>query len=405
MTRRYALLTLTVSAIFLMVVGVLTRGEQLFFMSTVMIVTLVMMRVQAELAVRGLRFERVAPQVIVAGELITMRIRVWSLTRIRRPLLLITDVLPPKLATDIDLRPLPVAPSFDEAVETRYEFRAARRGVFRWSKVRVRSTDSMGIVHVERQYESDPIEVVVHPSKIPLGFDLASVTGWGANQSDEGTNRGSGMMVHGVREYAPGDSLRHVHWRSTAKTGTMQVKEFDTGYNTNLIVIPQLTTGSDIGVAHQTTLEAMCGHIAYIADILLGRGSTITLPNVETNEAPAPSAEIRFKQICDALAAANANQDVSFADVIEAAGKRAPFGCTFVLLVSTVEPRLADAIVALSSKAPVLLMIYDPHSFPRDPKQSRFKSATDPSFIASLSQPRIRIKVLTNPFISNEKAA
>ncbi len=403
MTRRYALLTLTVTAIFLMIVGVLTRGQQLFYMSTVMIVTLIMMRVQAEFAVRGLRFERVAPKVIVAGELIAIRIRVWSQLRIRRPLLIITDVLPERMAYDVDLRPLPVAPNYEEAVETRYELRARRRGVYRWSKVRVRSTDSMGIVSVERLYEADPIELVVHPSRISLGFDLAALTGWGANQSDEGKNRGAGMHPQGVREYATGDSLRFVHWRTTAKTGVLQVKEFETGFNTNLVILPQLTRGSEFGEGAETTLEAMCGNAAYISDVMLGRGSAVSLPTLEGEAAPAHSSDVRFRQLCDVLSGALADHDTSFADEIAKATKSTPYGCTFIVMVSIAEPGLSDAILTLSSIAPVLLLVYDAQSFStRRPSKDL---ATNPEFLASVSRSGIRIKIVSNPFQTHDKAA
>lgn len=403
MTRRYALLTLTVSAIFLMIVGVLTRGQQLFYMSTVMMVTLLMMRVQAELAVRGLRFERAAPKVIVAGELVSIRIRVWSLMRIRRPLLIITDVLPERMAFDLDLRPLPVAPSFEEAVETRYELRAKRRGIYRWSRISVRSTDSMGIVSVERQYNSEPIEIVVHPSKIALGFDLTALTGWGANQADEGKNRGSGMNPHGVREYSTGDPLRHVHWRSTARTGALQVKEFETGFNTNLVILPQLTRGTEFGKDADTTLEAICGNAAYISDVMLGRGSAVSLPTLEKGISPARSSDVRFRQVCDALAAANADREVSFASELMKASQESGFGCTYVLMLTATEPALADAIVTLSAIAPVLVLVYDARSF--DPKVKGAELATDPAFLASISRPGIRIKVVSNPFQTHEKAA
>ena len=82
-------------------------------MSTVMLVTLLLLKLQAWLAVRGLKFERIAPQLVVAGERVGMRIKVWSTIDIKRPLLLIVDDLPEGLDHDQDLKPLPIAPSFD----------------------------------------------------------------------------------------------------------------------------------------------------------------------------------------------------------------------------------------------------------------------------------------------------
>jgi hypothetical protein len=38
---------------------------------------------------------------------------------------------------------------------------------------------------------------------------------------------GSGTELFGVREYRPGDSLRRIHWRSSARHGELVVREFE----------------------------------------------------------------------------------------------------------------------------------------------------------------------------------
>ncbi|KAA0228992.1 MAG: hypothetical protein AKCLJLPJ_00069 [Fimbriimonadales bacterium] len=404
--RRYAVLTLSVSAIFLMAVGVLANSKTLFIMCTLMMMTLVAMRLQAMLATRGLKFERIAPTVMVAGELVSIRLRVWSLIRLRRPLLIITDVLPPKLASETDLRPLPVAPNFEEAVETRYEIRPLKRGIFRWSRVRVTSTDSLGLIMVTREYETEPFEVVIHPAKIPFGADMLALSGWGANQSDEGRNRGVGIEPRGVREFMPGDSLRQVHWKSTARTGVLQVKEFDTGFNTNLLMMVQQTDGTEAGDGALTTLEAMCGHAAFLADVMLNRGSTVSLPNLESPQVtPANSSAVRFRQVCDALSAANADRHHSFASEFDSVLQKLRGGSTLVLFLSAAEPGLSDAIRRAANHAQVVCLVYDAPSYAGTPLAKGRIPATDPDFLAAISMPGVTIKMMANPFHSDEKAA
>ncbi len=69
-------------------------------------------------------------------------------------------------------------------------------------------------------------EVYVHPRTVNLpgrqtGFvhDLEGHTTQKLSNSD--------MSFHALREYVPGDDLRHVHWRSSARTGDLMVRQFE----------------------------------------------------------------------------------------------------------------------------------------------------------------------------------
>jgi uncharacterized protein (DUF58 family) len=395
-----------VSAIFLLIVGAFLNTWPLFYMSTVMLVTLVLLKLQAWLAVRGLMFERVAPQVVVAGERVTMRIRVWSTIEIKRPLLLIVDKLPFGLQRDEELLPLPVAPSHDMAVETRYEILPMKRGIYRWEEILVTSYDSLGLIRVDAEYKTEPFQITIHPTKIPTSVDLAALGGWGSNQSDDGKNRGYGMEPRGIREYTPGDSLRHVHWPSTAKTGKIQVKEFDTGFNTVLRVLVQMTRGTEAGTDEESTLEAMCGHLAHICDVFLQRGSSVYLSNLESTDLiPAKSASSRYRQLCDALATATTNRNGRFADEIGNLSQNAPGGDSVMILLTSAEEGVARAVRLLAQTRKVHVLLYDPDSYPTSKMVIDFLPCTDKDFVAALAAPNVRISIMPNPYAANRQIA
>jgi len=54
------------------------------------------------------------------------------------------------------------------------------------------------------------------PQRLPRGHSLLSR----ADSTDDSSG-------YDVRPYAPGDSFNRIHWRSTARLGEIQVKEFD----------------------------------------------------------------------------------------------------------------------------------------------------------------------------------
>ncbi len=64
-----------------------------------------------------------------------------------------------------------------------------------------------------------PVVARVAPAPVPAIDILAGGAG------DENAFANQGFEVRGVREWRPGDAVRHVHWRSTARTGSLNVLE------------------------------------------------------------------------------------------------------------------------------------------------------------------------------------
>src|SRR5688572_24891008 len=131
--RNVAGTALATAALFLTMVAVMLNSGALFYMGTALIATIGACRLQAWLSVRALRFERVAPESVKVGDLVTVQITVWSERKIRRPLVTVVDSLPTRLLRT-DLSPsLPIAPAYDLPIRTQYQFRPLKRGRYRWT--------------------------------------------------------------------------------------------------------------------------------------------------------------------------------------------------------------------------------------------------------------------------------
>jgi len=107
----------------------------------------------------------------------------------------------------------------------RLRIAAPRRGVIQVGPMQFTRGDPIGILRREIGWPQVE-EIYVHPvtTRLPstsAGF-VKDVEGQPTTQIVD-----SDLAFHAIREYVPGDSRRHVHWKSTAKTGQLMVRQFE----------------------------------------------------------------------------------------------------------------------------------------------------------------------------------
>ena len=98
------------------------------------------------------------------------------------------------------------------------------RGVHAVGPVTYEKTDPVGVI--SRRFETgSAVTLLVAPQVTDLPVFAGGLT----NDLDGATSQQlsmSDLAFHALREYAPGDDLRHVHWRSSAKAGELLVRQF-----------------------------------------------------------------------------------------------------------------------------------------------------------------------------------
>lgn len=130
----------------------------------------------------------------------------------------------------VEVRPLdPTGPWCRAAVPGRGEIDhlADRRGVFHAVRVEVRVTAPLGILAAHRVHDLDlPRPVAVAPRSTPVTWRAtpAPVDGGSFDRSRPSS---TGESVRSVRPYVPGDPSHLVHWPSSARFGSLVVRELE----------------------------------------------------------------------------------------------------------------------------------------------------------------------------------
>lgn len=100
----------------------------------------------------------------------------------------------------------------------------------------------------------------------------------------ERRSAGSGFDYLGTREYRRGDSMRVVHWRSSARRGELVVKEFEEEISTPVTILIDRKAGSEKGPAGDSTLDAAARVAATLANYCLKAGHPLRLFSQEKTD-------------------------------------------------------------------------------------------------------------------------
>ncbi len=112
------------------------------------------------------------------------------------------------------------------------------RGVITVGPVRSIRGDALGLVRRSQNW-TEPVDLFIHPRTVNLdstaiGFirDIEGAVTQDLSSSD--------VSFHALREYTPGDDRRNVHWKTTARTGRLMVRQFEETRRAHLLVIHDL---------------------------------------------------------------------------------------------------------------------------------------------------------------------
>jgi len=103
-----------------------------------------------------------------------------------------------------------------------------KRGVIILNDLRLCLPDPFGIFQRCRQTDSsrDKLIVLPHRYRLPL-LDLPGSARFQLGGEAASSTHGQSGDFTSIREYRPGDPIRHIHWKSWARTGKPIVKEYE----------------------------------------------------------------------------------------------------------------------------------------------------------------------------------
>jgi uncharacterized protein (DUF58 family) len=242
------------------------------------------------------------------------------------------------------------------SVRLGYTLRCARRGWFEFPPVLLSSRAPVGLFAASRALPL-PTQGLVFPEYRELeSFPLLD-----QRPAAETTLPHAGLSgeVLGVREYRPGDSRRHIHWRSSARAGRLMVKEFAEESQPGLTIALDLRAASVVGADENTSLELAVKAAATLARYAARRGLPVTLA-ANSARWPAPAGPLTWWGLMTYLAQVQGEGAESFADCLSLLGA-SPF---VAAILTAPDEAAASALAELHHRGQgALAVVIDPAPF------------------------------------------
>jgi uncharacterized protein (DUF58 family) len=298
------------------------------------------------------------------------------------------DDVPIELKLDVEGRFVPRSLSLEERIDGlgthavqlrkrgdrlvgRYVLRAVPRGRYPIEDAGIAVEDPFALERRELDLVA-PGALLVYPKLVALDA-LFSETG---SRMQDGRRllmrRPSGFDLHSVREYEQGESLRRVHWPSTAKRGMLMVKDLEDSPRDEALVVLDADAAFDVGTPPDSSFELAVSAAGSILRAHVGRGrrAGLIVNGLEARYQPVHSLDGDWGLAFELLASARAEgRNPVAALLVEGAGMPSK-ALELCVVTSGLSPRLADRLLQRAvTRRSTSLVYVDPASFAARPAE------------------------------------
>ncbi len=184
-----------------------------------------------------------------------------------------------------------------QRVRRRYYLRVIQRGAYIIGPTQALVSDPFGILTREETIDSTRRVLLAHPLIAPLErFNLTPRAIFGDHASQKRLLEDP-LRVAGIREYAPGDDPRRVHWKATARLGTLQSKLLDPSTQRTMLIALDVRTFNraqlgydpdlaELGVAVAASVAAWAIERGFSVGLIANGSFSMTAPDRDGRPMP-----------------------------------------------------------------------------------------------------------------------
>lgn len=217
----------------------------------------------------------VVPAYVPVGSPAQATLTVSNLAQRRTSTLLLREYVDPRLGTCVDRVLEHVEPGGSRS--TTYALHATQRGRFEVGPLEVTAVDPFGLARLTRSFRATQSVLVV-----PRTHDLDAATD--ADRRGRGDSAAAALSSGGdddviPREYRPGDDLRRIHWRASARADDLLVRREEQPWTRHATITVDVSPDGLGGP--DSPLEIALSMAASVAVHLIGLGWSVRVDTMD----------------------------------------------------------------------------------------------------------------------------
>jgi uncharacterized protein (DUF58 family) len=239
-------------------------------------------------------------------------------------------------------------------VKRRFPIKCSRRGAFTFGPTHIQSGDLFGFFRSYMTVDAQDF-LLVYPRLVPLEkLGIPSQQLFGDIRLKHHLFQDP-VLTAGVREYHPGDSLKRIHWKSTARLGRLQTKVYEPTTTIDISIFLDVRTlkaplwGSsyqlqELGIitaasVSQHALEAGFRVGLYVNQVTRFSRGMVTVPHSQHPD--------QLVRILEALAQLHQVETVPIVRYIREEASSLPWGSTLLVISAQPDEQLMAAMLDL----------------------------------------------------------
>jgi uncharacterized protein (DUF58 family) len=240
----------------LVIAAAITRQSLLLVVAVIFFLSSGIARLWSRYALQRLEYKRhLSSNQVFFGESITLDLSISNLKFLPLPWLRIEEEIPEDLTllkgkTQASYKPGRVvisnfiSLSWYHRLTRRFPVQCLKRGIYEFGPTAIHSGDPFGFFHTETTVEQTD-QLLVYPRILPLEeLGIPSRHPFGDLRVRRHLFEDP-ILVMTTRDYAAGDPLKHIHWKASARSQTMQSRVFEHTTSVDLAVFLDTRTVSD----------------------------------------------------------------------------------------------------------------------------------------------------------------